>query len=54
MMLMHEWENSLIALFSSLLFVFIFFYIPYLDKKKAGRLDPEKSFFENLWDAILP
>ncbi|MFM7457176.1 MAG: hypothetical protein ACKO3R_00745 [bacterium] len=54
MVLDNELKHGLIALGSSLFFVFIFFYIPYLEKKKAGKLDPNQSFLQNLWDAILP
>jgi hypothetical protein len=54
MELLHELTQSLIALSCLSLFAFTFFYIPYLDKKKAGRLNPKDSFLKNLWNAILP
>ena len=51
---LHELTQSFIALSCLLLFTFTVFYIPYLDKKKAGRLNPKDSFLKNLWNAILP
>jgi|694.fasta_scaffold00064_63 hypothetical protein len=36
------------------LFLFGFLYPFYKRKKAAGKLDPNKSFLENLWDSILP
>jgi hypothetical protein len=41
--------------FAGLLFLLIhpFFHF-YFKKKKLGRLDPNKTFLENLWDAIMP
>ncbi len=41
--------------FAGLLFLLVhpFFHF-YFKKKKLGRLDPNKTFLENLWDAILP
>jgi hypothetical protein len=40
---------------SGLLFLLIHpFFRFYYRKKKLGRLDPNKTFFQNLWDAILP
>jgi hypothetical protein len=36
------------------LFLFGFLYPFYKRKKAAGKLDPNKSFLENLWDSVLP
>lgn len=47
------YEVFLVILFVFLMTVYPLFYL-YFDKKKRGRLDPDKTFWQNLWDAVYP
>jgi hypothetical protein len=50
-----DYVTTMVIAFSWLLFLLIHpFFRFYYKKKKLGRLDPNKTFFQNLWDAILP
>ena len=49
-----ELQKFIVAFLAPSLLMFMFFFEAYKMKKKAGRLDPNKSFLQNLWDSVLP